>query len=192
MQFLTESTELIGHSQGCGLCYQNIKRSFDEDSAAAVDSNSLIKRFMNQSARGKPDPKTHSREAVPEGTLFDGYRRVQVIFTATNYIQTGFLSNPPLEAFLNFVALFRTATKGQLLHLTYMREIATRIRDYINRQGNIPQLSFAGIKKWHKQMVEEQLVLKQTVAQFMCMIGTDERSTMLIKHIFQSMFWWNL
>lgn len=186
MQSLTVSTELISHSQECGLCYQNIEQSFDKYSTVALDSGSLVKRFMNQSLRAKPDPETHPHVATSEGTLFDGYRRVQVIFTSISSIQTDSMFNHPIEAFPNFVALFRTATKGQLPHLADLKQIGLSISDYNNRQGNIPQLSLVETKRWHKQMAEEFVLLQQSVAQLMDRIYADERSTRLLKHIYQS------
>lgn len=182
------SSELIGHSQECGLCYQNIKPSLGggPHPSAALCSSNLVKRFMNQSLSEKLEARISPHVAASDDTVFDGYRRVQVIITSISSIQTDSVSDIPYEAFPKFVALFRTATKGQLLYLTDMRELGTRICDYLNRQGNIPQLSFAGIKRWHKQMAEEQSILQQAVAQLVHRICKDERSTMLIKHIFQS------
>ena len=184
MWFLTVSSELIGHSQGCGLCYQNIEQSLSRDFTTALDSSSLGNQYMKRSPSAKSELRMLPRVTASEDNVFDGYRRVQVIFSS---IPTDSVSDRPFAAFPGFVALFRTATKGQLLYLTDMRDIGTRICDYTNRQGNIPQLSFAGIKKWHKQMAEEHSILQQAVSQLMRRICNDERSTMLIKHILQSM-----
>ena len=188
MQSLTVSTELISHSQECGLCYQNIEQSLSKYSTVALDSSSLVKRFMNQSARGKPGSETHSHIATSEGTLFDGYRRVQVIFTSIGSIQKDSVLSHPIEAFPNFVALFRTATKGQLPYLADLKQIGLSISDYNNRQANIPQLSLVETKRWHKQMAEELLLLQQAVSQLMHKICADERSARLLKHIYQSKF----
>lgn len=185
-------SELIIHSQGCGLCYQNIQPSMGRvwpwsDPAAALYSSSMIERFMNQSPSGKFEPRILPRIAASEEILFDGYRRVQVIFTSSSPIQTDPVCARPFEAFPKFVALFSGATKGQLLYLTDIREIDTRISDYSQRQGNIPPLSFAGVKRWHKQMAEEQSLLQHEIAQLMQRICNDEKRIMLIKYIFQSM-----
>lgn len=191
LRFLIVSSKLISHSQGCGLFYQNIKPSMNEawpwpNSATALDSSSLIRRFMNRSPSGKPEPSILPRVAAPEDIVFDGYRRVQVIFTSSGSIQTDSMSDRPFEAFVKFVALFSSTTEGQLLYLTDMREIGTRISDYSHRQGNIPPLSFAGIKRWHKQMAEEQSLLQHAVAQLMHRLCKDEKSITLIKYILQS------
>lgn len=186
MWFLTVSSKLIDHSQGCGLCYQNIKQSLSRDSMAALDSSSLANRYMNRSPSAASELRILPHVTASEGTVFDGYRRVQVIFSPISCMPTDPISDRSFAAFPDFVSLFRTATKGQLVYLTDMREIGTRICDYTNRQGNIPQLSFAGIKKWHKQMAEEQSILQQAVSQLMQRICNDERSTMLTKHILQS------
>ena len=188
MQSFTVSTELISHSQECGLCYQNIEQSFNKYSTVALDSSSLVTRFKNQTARGKPDPESHAHVATSEGTLFDGYRRVQVIFASIGSIQTDSVLSHPIEAFPNFVALFRTATKGQLPYLADLKQIGLSISDYNNRQGNIPQLSLVETKRWHKQMAKEILLLQQAVAQVMHKICADERSAKLLKHIYQSKF----
>lgn len=185
------SSELINYSQKCGLCYQNIKPSINggwplPHSAAALCSSSAIKRLMNQSPNGKFERRNPPRVATSEDIAFDGYRRVQVIFTPSHSFQTDPVSNQPFEAFLKFVTLFHDVKEEQMLYLADMREMETRISDYSYRQGNIPSLSFAEIKKWHKQMAEEHSCLQHAVAELMHTICSNPKRTMLVKHIFQS------
>ena len=191
MRFPIVSSELIRYSQGCGLCYQNINPSMSggrswPHSAATLCSSSTIERVMNKRLSGKFEPRILPRVRGSEDSVFDGYRRVQVIFTPSNSIPMDLGSDRPLEAFPKFVALFNGATEGKLLYLADMKEMGTRISNYSHRQGNIPPLSFAGIKRWHKQMAEERSLLQHDIAQLMQGICSDEKSTMLIQYIFQS------
>lgn len=154
------------------------------DPATALYSSKMIERFMRQHNSGSFGPRILPRVAASEEIIFDGYRRVQVIFTS---IQTDPLSPRPFDEFHKFVGLFGGTIEGRLPYLTDMREMESRIKDYSQSQGDIPPLSFAEIKRWHKQMAEEQSVLQHEMDQLMQTIYSDEKSHTLIDYIFRSM-----
>lgn len=186
-QLLILCSELIFDSQGCGLCYQNINPSLVGgwpwlDPATALYSSKTIERLVH--ARGRFGPRVLSRVAASEEIIFDGYRRVQVIFTS---VQTDSGSSHPFDAFPKFVGLFGGALEGRLPYLADMREMESRVQEYCQSQGDIPPLSLAETKRWHKRMAEEQSVLGHEMDQLMQTICSDERSSVLIKYIFRSM-----
>ena len=157
------------------------------DCAAALYPSKMTEQFMTQPLAGKSGRNILPRMPTSEDVLFDGYRRVQVIFTSSSLITIDSLSPRPLEAFSKFVGLFSVAIEGRLPYLTEMREIGSRINERSQREGDVPPMSLAEVKRWHRQMAKEESLLQHDVAQFTHRMCNDEKSIMLVKYVLQSM-----
>lgn len=157
------------------------------DSAAPHYPSKAIERFMSQPSSEKFKPREPRRKTGSETVLFDGYRRVQVIFTSSSLIQANSRSPQSLEAFAKFVGLFRGATEERLSYLIDMREIESRIDDYFQYQGKIRRLSSAEKQKWDKQMAIEEPWLRHDMDQLWYKIRNDPRSIWMIEYLYQSM-----